>query len=156
KARVATLVASGTSNVSAVGLSRDGRFAAVSYRRDPKELVNAMVSADMFSGMGFPAQMPPQPPAKGKGKGAAPGMPDVSAIQKMQEQMLGAITGQGGDPLAKQIKIFETATGKEVSTLAGPSFSFASASNLQFSPDGTQLAVNYFFMPDPLIFDVPT
>ena len=53
------------------------------------------------------------------------------------------VMGEGGDGLSGQIKVFETATGKEVSTLTGPVSIGAIAQSLEFSPDATRVAVSY-------------
>ena len=157
KVRVSTLAAAGTSRVMAVGLSRDGKLAAVSYFATPQ----MKSPTDLLSGLGFdPAQlmgqMGQQPQAKGKGRSAAPVMPDRVALEKLQEQMMNMVMGmgKGSDGLGGQIKLFETATGKEVSTLAGPPLVAAVAQNLEFSPDAARLAVSYRFSPDPFVFDL--
>jgi hypothetical protein len=64
--------------------------------------------------------------------------------------------GKGSDGLGGTIKVFETATGKEVSTLAGPPMIAGVAQSLEFSPDATRLAVSYRFYPDPFVFNLAT
>ena len=153
KTRVSTLAPAGTARAMAVGLSRDGKLAAVSYFAPPQ----LKSPTELLSGLGFdPAQlMGQQPQAKGKGKGAAPVM-DTAALEKIQEQMMNLVMGKGGDGLSGQIKVFETATGKEVSTLTGPVSIGAIAQSLEFSPDATRVAVSYRFSPDPFVFNLAT